>query len=318
MRKLPILSPNLQISFYYKLKEITEQHLDAALSRAVTTVSLGEINKQLEKLVASSALTKLAAFGMRGELTFAVPVILRNNPFLLGYYRTMLGFSQKEFYSQGGYGRFKRMEESGDLGQLTSSDLNQLCNCLSQSSALLIETFDSFEPRDVRDLQLLTIGAQLRGSENNRIGVGATKDVFNLINNIVGDYVVKKTNKSILVENDSGRKVLIEFGADPDVKITQFLDPGVRPIVSIEIKGGSDVSNIHNRIGEAEKSHQKAKREGCYEFWTILKASVDIDTAMKESPTTSRFFNLDLIGKKGHVEFQAFRSILTSLIGIRA
>jgi hypothetical protein len=32
--------------------------------------------------------------------------------------------------------------------------------------------------------------------------------------------------------------------------------------VAVEIKGGKDYSNIHNRIGEAEKSHQKAKKEG--------------------------------------------------------
>ena len=28
----------------------------------------------------------------------------------------------------------------------------------------------------------------------------------------------------------------------------------------MEIKGGSDISNAHNRVGEAEKSHIKARQ----------------------------------------------------------
>ena len=32
-----------------------------------------------------------------------------------------------------------------------------------------------------------------------------------------------------------------------------------RPLVAIEVKAGTDASNIHNRIGEAEKSHLKAR-----------------------------------------------------------
>jgi hypothetical protein len=39
----------------------------------------------------------------------------------------------------------------------------------------------------------------------------------------------------------------------------------VRSLAAIEIKGGRDYSNIHNRIGEAEKSHQKAEKQGYVE-----------------------------------------------------
>jgi len=41
-------------------------------------------------------------------------------------------------------------------------------------------------------------------------------------------------------------------------------------IVAIEVKGGTDVSNAHNRAGEAEKSHTKAKGKGFRDFWTII------------------------------------------------
>ena len=40
--------------------------------------------------------------------------------------------------------------------------------------------------------------------------------------------------------------------------------------IAIEIKGGTDVSNLHNRLGEAEKSHQNARLLGFTQFWTII------------------------------------------------
>jgi uncharacterized membrane protein YiaA len=56
----------------------------------------------------------LAKHGLRGELVYPVPYLFANNPFLLGYYRLLLGFSQKEFYSTAfGVSIFKTMEVKG-------------------------------------------------------------------------------------------------------------------------------------------------------------------------------------------------------------
>ncbi|MGZ6228614.1 MAG: XcyI family restriction endonuclease, partial [Candidatus Binataceae bacterium] len=61
------------------------------------------------------------------------------------------------------------------------------------------------------------------------------------------------------------------FGSDPDLKIQEELEPGqVHNKVAIEIKGGTDKSNAHNRAGEAEKSHQKARAQEFNDFWTII------------------------------------------------
>jgi hypothetical protein len=49
--------------------------------------------------------------------------------------------------------------------------------------------------------------------------------------------------------------VEVRFGSDPDVSITQQLKSQQRKLVAIELKGGTDVSNVWNRLGEAEKSH---------------------------------------------------------------
>ena len=59
------------------------------------------------------------------------------------------------------------------------------------------------------------------------------------------------------------RTVTIEIASDPDIIIREEIRPETyRNIIAIEVKGGRDFSNIHNRIGEAEKSHQKAKGKG--------------------------------------------------------
>ena len=91
---------------------------------------------------------------------------------------------------------------------------------------------------------------------------------------------------------------------------------GNRPQVAIEIKGGTDVSNVHNRIGEAEKSHQKARQTGFVEYWTILAAHVDPITASRESPTTTQFFQLSELLDADSDGYKAFRDHLHSVLGI--
>ena len=94
-------------------------------------------------------------------------------------------------------------------------------------------------------------------------------------------------------------------------------DPEVT-VIAIEIKGGHDVSNIHNRVGEAEKSHQKARKAGFVECWTIINVDRFDDAKLKrESPATDRFFRLSAIAAQAGSEFADFRSRLRSLTGVR-
>jgi hypothetical protein len=110
---------------------------------------------------------------------------------------------------------------------------------------------------------------------------------------------------------------LIQFSSDPDIVIIEHLKSGDRKLVSIEIKGGTDYSNAHNRLGEAEKSHQKAKQNGFFEFWTIVRVDIDPLLARKESPTTSHFFNLDVIEESTTDDARVFRDILSSILSIK-
>lgn len=289
-----------------------------ALRDTVARLETAALDAELSRLVDRSALRRAAAFGLRGELLFPVPLVLHANPFLLGYYRLLFGLSQKEFYTKGPFGRFKSLEEEGQIPGRLAGLVEDLCRSLIATAQKLAGGLDELTPEILHELQLLTIGPQLRGSENTRIGERATAEVRDLILAIVRPYVSDRTDRTILVRNESDRVVLIEFAADPDVRVTEKLPSGVRPTLSVEIKGGADASNIHNRLGEAEKSHQKARKAGFSEFWTLVRVDVDEAVARRESPTTSRFFHLDRIRLVGTADHKEFRELLASLIGIRS
>ena len=90
--------------------------------------------------------------------------------------------------------------------------------------------------------------------------------------------------------------------------------------MAIEIKGGTDISNIWNRIGEAEKSHRSAKAAGFNELWTVTGVDVGGKTethrrAVEKSPTTTRFFYLPRIVDLTSAEGTLFRQLLGSIIG---
>jgi hypothetical protein len=168
-------------------------------------------------------------------------------------------------------------------------------------------------------LTLLTLGAQLRGGALNLFGAQATQKVFELIKTIVTPAITGSTPRSIELRNAAGRIVRVEFANDPDICIREKLPSGnFRNLVAVEIKGGRDYSNIRNRIGEAEKSHQKARKDGFVECWTIVGvSSLDTEKAGKESPSTDLFFRVDAIARPGSDEFRHFREHLLSRVGVR-
>lgn len=314
--EFPTLSPDLQVSFYYRLVSIRERYLQSALQSALDDVELKVLDAELAKYAALDALKKVARFGIRGEVVFPTPVILQASPFLLGYYRLLFGLSQKEFYHKGPFGRFKKLEESGVITPNTESLIAPLCISLNSTASKLVDGLDDLSIDIVHELQLLTIGPQLRGSENTRIGETSIQNVFDLIRDIIKSEIQDQTRRSLRIQNAAGRSVLIEFGADPDVFVTEKVGESVRHVLSIEVKGGGDASNVHNRLGEAEKSHLKAKNLGCTDLWTILRVDVDDAAAQRGSPTTTRFFNLDRILNRRTRDFRDFREEFCSRIGL--
>jgi hypothetical protein len=266
-------------------------------------------------------LKALASRGIRGEFLFALPSLLKVKPNVLGYYRLMLGYSQKEFYSKAKLGRFKSMEEPGRLTPRLEAELPDLCAALVRRALELLHAIgpDKLTLELLDDLALLTLGPQLRGSNNTRIGVIANRAVFEIIQQVVKHAIVDATESRLEILNASKRKVVIAFSADPDISIFEEMATGARNVVAIEIKGGADSSNIWNRLGEAEKSHQSAKQRGFVEFWTIYNVpNLNLCKAHVKSPTTNRFYSLIKLSSQASDEFADFRDRLLSLVGIAA
>lgn len=265
----------------------------------------------------------MAQYGLRGELLFAVPVVLRQNPHLLGYYRLLMGYSQKEFYGNDkgfGAGPFKGMEANGKIAKAIADDIPEICTAFCEAASTLLREIETLKPSKelLDDLALLTVGPQLRGGANNQRGTAGIVQVFEVIRQIVAHAATEVRENVIEIASATGRKVLVEFAPDPDIIIREEMSAGhFRNIVAIEIKSGTDVSNIHNRIGEAEKSHQKARQRGFTECWTVINVSrLDMLKAKSESPSTDRFYSLStLIGNSGD-EYEDFRRRIISLTSI--
>jgi hypothetical protein len=312
---LPIQSADLQIEFWARLQQIRARHLADALAQAVKCLNVKDLDRELEQNVGIERLSPLTTHGIRGEVFFPVPVLLKSKPQLLGYYRLLYGRSQKEFYKSP-FGRFKPMEEDNHLSQDNENLLRTLCQSLIATGATLLAAIQPISLTAVHELQLLTVGPQLRGSQNVSIGKGATKQVFDLIRKLVARHIQTSTDSVISVKNAAGRTVQIAFAADPDITIIETMPTTSVPSTSIEIKGGADISNVHNRIGEAEKSHLNAKDSGFTRFWTILKARVDPTRAASQSPTTTAFFNFDDILDESSAAHVRFKELLYQTVGI--
>ncbi|MDR1573691.1 MAG: XcyI family restriction endonuclease [Clostridiales Family XIII bacterium] len=314
--------PETQIEFAFLLAEIRRRMLAEALRDCVGKVDLDTLDSQLHHFAGTTPLKRLARPGLRGELLFSVPCVLENNPVLLGYYRLLLGYSKKTFYDgDSGVGKFKAMEENGSLSDTQKDSLPQLCEALCEYAAILLDGLsDNMLNRDfLDDLALLTLGPQLRGGANVRRGIGVTNRVFEIIQNIMRDSIVCSSKNSMEIVNSSNRKVFIHFANDPDIIVREELRIGTyRNIIAIEIKGGRDFSNIHNRIGEAEKSHQKARLAGYAECWTVVNVDrLDMKTAGTESPSTNKFFLMSDLANPMSDGYRDFCDSITACAGVK-
>jgi hypothetical protein len=291
-----------------------------ALDETLAVVEPATIKAQILTYVPADAQRILAASGVRDEHVFPVPAVLETKPTLIGYYRLLLGIPQKSFYrGETGMGQFKSMELRGILKPDKRPDLEGFCQAMAQSLAELVRQMSpQLTRRDVSELPLLTLGSQFQGGNNNVIGKQATLDVFVAVSELVKEYIDSENERTIRIVNAAGRQVVIGLAGDPDIRIQEEFERGqLRNKVAIEIKGGTDISNAHNRAGEAEKSHQKAKKQGFRDYWTIIsKAGLNMEKLSSESPTTNSWFDVaQVLGRNGE-DWEEFRSRFVDACGI--
>jgi hypothetical protein len=313
------LSASRQVIFHQMLVAARRTVLVDALSEALAEINPNLLKKQITKFVPADVQQILAASGIRDEHVFPLPKLLEEKPTLVGYYRLLLGISQKRFYRKGtGMGPYKGMESRGLINAKRPPDLENFCSVMSgQLSDLVRQISPKITVRDISELPLLTLGAQLYGGNNNAIGRKATLDVFMSVAEIVKDFIFSQEAKRITIINASKRKVVLALSTDPDIRIQEEFEGKLRNRVAIEIKGGTDVSNAHNRAGEAEKSHLKAKKQNFRDYWTIIsKAGLSMDKLKQESPTTGSWFDVAQVLAREGADWVEFRSRFAGEAGI--
>lgn len=310
-------SPARQVRFYQLLVAARKQWFRDALSEALGKLDPDAVKGEIRQYVPSESQRTLAAAGIRDEHVFPVPIVVEAKPSLVGYYRLLLGAPQKTFYkSSTGMGRFKSMEELGTVTK-QKPHIPAFCRAMATPLAELVKQIPALTDRDLHELPLLTFGSQLQGSNNTQIGKTAMKEVFVAVKEIVSRYVVKEAGNRLTLKNATGRTVFVSLSHDPDVCVQEQVEDRIHHGVAIEVKGGTDVSNAHNRAGEAEKSHQKAKKFGFTEFWTIIsKQGLEIRKLMAESPTTNQWFDIaEVLARKGR-DWDDFRQRLAGACSI--
>ena len=316
MTYLPLDSERA-VDLYSRLVAARSVYLQPALSDAVRVVGVAQIDSELNTLVPQDSLTRLASLGIRGERVFPTPSILTEAPTLIAYYRMLLGISQKGFAQTYKYGRFLTAEAKGSWSSSTAAELPQLCEVFRDALVILVDELPDFTDQDLHELTLLSLGMTFQGSRNVRIGQTATLGVFQTIAFLLDDHIVDRSDTHLTIVNAAGRRVQTTFGSDPDVILTEDVGGSSEPLIAIEIKGGLDRSNAHNRAGEAEKSHLKAKQEGFNHRWTIISLTgIDERVVRGESPSTTRIFDVtEVLGRSGPT-FDEFKRQLTVLLGL--
>ena len=307
-----------QIRFYQLLVAARKRWFVDALSEALGQIDQNTIKEQIGEFVPDDAQKILAAAGLRDEHVFPVPAVLEAKPSLVGYYRLLVGAPQKTFYKGStGMSRFKSMEDLGTISKAAGPCLSEFCRAMANPLAEFVRGIPKITERDLRELPLLTFGSQLQGSNNTQIGKTAMRDVFIAVKEVVAKFLVASDETKLTLKNSAGRTVLITLAHDPDVRVQEQVSDQVHHKVAIEVKGGTDVSNVHNRAGEAEKSHQKAKKSGFPEFWTIIsKRGSDLAKLRSESPTTNHWFDVAEVLARDGRDWDDFRQRLAGACGI--
>ena len=313
---LPILTPDSQLLFATKLEAIRDLYFDERLQAAVKATPLATIDAQLHATASSASLSALAQRGLRGEAFCPVPCLLEAEPYLLGYYRLLYGISQKQFYTGSTFSRFKGMELRGVLSPTLKPELADLCAALSGTADILIASLSTVSRDLVHELQMMTLGVAFDGGKRNLIGQSGVAEVVALISAIVPPASVISSSPTVLVfTNASGRKVTVAMAPDPDVSVVEEVANALQPVLAIEVKAGTDASNRHNRLGEAEKSHLKARARHHTRFWTIVRVNYT-KAEMRATPTTQEHWHLDEIKDPSHPEHVRFVGMLKAYLGI--
>jgi len=313
--------PGKQVYVASFLADVRKTGLHDAVRAAVKKIPAQTLRSEMIEFAPADGLQEIQGTGVRDEEVFAVPSVFREAPGTLAYYRLLLGISQKQFYTtKSGLNIFRPMEMRQEITPIADQEIEQLCLELNTAMNTLMHALPQGTLRkDVDQLPLLTLGAQADGSWRGQIGAKATTGVFDAMKAIVKQQgkPYTETDVSITVVNNSHREVTLALAPDPDLVIREEVNDSLVYKVAIEIKGGADYSNIHNRVGEAEKSHQKARNDGAQDCWTVINLDrADMEVISRESPTTREWFDVNEVLNQQGPNWLRLSTLTISAMGI--
>lgn len=315
---IPTPDNSRQIAFHELLVIARQSWLIDAVKEAIADADPNRLRSELASFVPDDAHQLLAVAGIPDEYVFPLPALLEAKPTLVGYYRLLLGSPQKSFYGTGsGMGTFKSMEENGNLTKNQIDALPEFCAAMSTALADMVRQLSPrMSKRDLIELPVMTLGQKFQGANNNTIGQEAVKGVFRVIKDIVQAYVIDEDETTITVKNPNGVNFQLVLASDPDVRVEEISATSTVHRLALEIKGGADASNQYNRIGEAEKSHIKAKAEGYRDFWTVIRTNTLDATAKSQSPTTMAWFDVVQILSQDGPDWERFANEIAHVTGV--
>jgi hypothetical protein len=309
------LSSSMAIDLYQALMDARQLYLHPALNRAVYDVGVAVIDSELQQLVPGKALNQLARLGLRGERAFPVPSIIMHTPSLIGYYRMLLGFSRKEFGKQG-YSTWVAAEKSNKLSRDHQKLLTQFCSTLITPLTVFVYAMNEFKDSDLSDLALLTLGPTLQGGRINVIGLKAEEDFFRILGDLVKPWIEFSSERLIRFTTPKGDTFELARKSDPDISLYSGTGTNSQPTIAMEIKGGSDASNAHNRAGEAEKSHLKAVTIGYPQRWTFIRMPQQRDRYKPDTPSSTEIFELSEVEEQSGPDWQNFKRRFFAIINM--
>lgn len=318
MNDIVIPSTAKQIQTQKILHEYRDRMLGENLKIAVATIDPDILQSEIAKFVNKDCRMILQRLSVREETMFALPCVLNSNPTLLGYYRLLMGISEKQFYtSSTGLSIFKPMEHDGKITKNSEQEINNLCYAINSAMENLLKNVNhSTLTQDLKALPLMTLGVYADGVWRNIIGTQAALHVFGTIKQIVKSSdanIITDEDKCLRFKNGTGSIYQVIPSSDPDISI--FLEePSEEKLLCIEIKGGQDVANVHNRAGEAEKAHLKTNQAGWLEKWTVIYLvglqRKQADKLLTESPSTNAWFDINEVCAQSGNTYESFKHAL--------
>lgn len=324
VRDIVIPSTAKQIQTQKILHEYRERMLGSNLKATVSTIDPDVLQAEVSRFVGKDCRMILQGLSIREEVMFALPCVLKSNPILLGYYRLLMGISEKQFYTSAtGLSVFKTMEHDGKVNASAEKELDNLCCAINNTMALLLRGVNrSNLEQDLTELPLMTLGVYADGVWRNIIGTQAALHVFETIKQIVKSFrvdLVTDEEKCLRFKNNAGNIYRVVPSSDPDISVFSEGQPEEK-ILCIEIKGGQDVANVHNRAGEAEKAHLKAGQAGWREKWTVIYLvglqHKQADKLLTESPSTDKWFDINEVCAQSGKTYDSFKNMLVSRFGL--